>query len=182
VGIWPPLPKFSGYVEVVAHYIFHPSTIWVRPLFTELGPKNPHFAKKQTNICRLSGDIINEWSMLTHDNDTDQRRRLQLIRAADGRAPVLGTCYSCWRWIPALLAHWCWSEMLLRIRQRPVRYQCQRLVAGIAISPRVSTSLVGWKTTPFTAYNVQQSTDCDWSCSSRLSKRGRDEFACAQCL
>ena len=41
----------------MAHYIFHPSTIWVRPLFTELGPKNPHFAKKQTNICRLSGDI-----------------------------------------------------------------------------------------------------------------------------
>ena len=40
-----------------AHYIFHPSTIWVRPLFTELGPKNPHFAKNQTNICRLSGDI-----------------------------------------------------------------------------------------------------------------------------
>jgi len=42
---------------VDAHYIFHPSTIWVRPLCTELGPKNPHFAKKQTNICRLSGDI-----------------------------------------------------------------------------------------------------------------------------
>ena len=36
-----PLPKFSGYVEVEAHYIFHQSTIWVRPLFTELGPKNP---------------------------------------------------------------------------------------------------------------------------------------------
>jgi len=58
------LPKFSGYVEAEAHYIFHPSTIWVRPLFTELGPK-PHppppkkadFAMKQTNICRLSGDI-----------------------------------------------------------------------------------------------------------------------------
>ena len=45
-GSWPLLPKFSGYVEVVAHYIFHRSTIWVRPLFTELGPKNPHFAKK----------------------------------------------------------------------------------------------------------------------------------------
>jgi len=43
---------------VVAHYIFHRSTVWVRPIFTELGPKNPHFAKKQTNICRLSGDII----------------------------------------------------------------------------------------------------------------------------
>ena len=36
-----PLPKFSGYVEVEAHYIFHPSTIWVRPLFTELRPKKP---------------------------------------------------------------------------------------------------------------------------------------------
>jgi len=56
-GSRPPLPKFSGYVEVDAHYIFYPSTIWVRPLFTELGPKNPPFAKKQTNICRLSGDI-----------------------------------------------------------------------------------------------------------------------------
>ena len=55
----PPLPKFSGYVEVDAHYIFHPSTIWVRPLFTELGPKTPLLPKKQTNICRLSGDIIN---------------------------------------------------------------------------------------------------------------------------
>jgi len=57
----PPLPKFSEYVEVEAHYIFHPSTIWVRPLFTELGPKKTqkaYFAMKQTNICRLSGDII----------------------------------------------------------------------------------------------------------------------------
>jgi len=40
-GSRPPLPKFSGYVEVEAHYIFRPSTIWVRPLCTELGPKNP---------------------------------------------------------------------------------------------------------------------------------------------
>ena len=62
-GSRPPLPKFSGYVEVEAHYIFHPSTIWVQPLFTELGPKTPpkkaDFAMKQTNICRLSGDINN---------------------------------------------------------------------------------------------------------------------------
>ena len=36
-----PLPKFSGYVEVDADYIFHSSSIWVRPLRTELGPKNP---------------------------------------------------------------------------------------------------------------------------------------------
>ena len=36
-----PLPKFSGYVEVDAHYIFHPNTIWVRPMCTELGPKTP---------------------------------------------------------------------------------------------------------------------------------------------
>jgi len=57
-GSWPPLPIFSGYVEVDAPDIFYPNTIWVRPLFTELGPKTPHFAKKQTNICRLSGDII----------------------------------------------------------------------------------------------------------------------------
>ena len=41
-GSKPPLPEFSEYVEVEAHYIFHRSTIWVRPLFTELGPKkNP---------------------------------------------------------------------------------------------------------------------------------------------
>ena len=40
-GSRPPLLKFSGYVEVDAHYIFHPSTMWVRPHFTELGPKNP---------------------------------------------------------------------------------------------------------------------------------------------
>jgi len=40
-GSRPPLPKFLGYVEVDAHYIFHPSTIWVRPLCTELGLKNP---------------------------------------------------------------------------------------------------------------------------------------------
>ena len=63
MGSIPPLPKFSGYVEVEAHYIFHPSTIWVRPLFTELGPKKTQkadFAMEQTNICRLSGDIIRE--------------------------------------------------------------------------------------------------------------------------
>jgi len=34
------------YVEVDAPEIFHPNTIWVRPLFTELGPKNPPFAHK----------------------------------------------------------------------------------------------------------------------------------------
>jgi len=38
-GSRPPLPKFSEYVEVEAQYIFHPSTKWVRPLCTELGPK-----------------------------------------------------------------------------------------------------------------------------------------------
>jgi len=59
-GSRPPLPKFSEYVEVEAHYIFHPNTIWVRPLFTKLGPNKTQkadFATKQTNICRLSGDI-----------------------------------------------------------------------------------------------------------------------------
>ena len=35
LGPVAPLPKFSGYVEVEAT----PSTIWVRPLITELGPK-----------------------------------------------------------------------------------------------------------------------------------------------
>ena len=45
-GSRPPLPKFSGYVELDAPDIFHPNIIWVRPLFTELGPKNPIFAHK----------------------------------------------------------------------------------------------------------------------------------------
>jgi len=59
-GSRPPLPKFSGYVEVEAHYIFHPSTIWIRPLFTELGPKNPQKSRfcHEANECRLSGDIM----------------------------------------------------------------------------------------------------------------------------
>jgi len=49
-GSRPPLPKFSGYVEVDAHYIFHPSTIWVWPLFTELGPKKTPFCQKSKRI------------------------------------------------------------------------------------------------------------------------------------
>jgi len=56
-GSRPPLPKFSGYVEVDAPDIFHPSIIWVRPLFTELGPKKTPFAIKQTNYVAFSGDI-----------------------------------------------------------------------------------------------------------------------------
>ena len=61
-GSRPPLPKFSGYVEVDAHYIFHRNTIWVRPLCTELGPKNP--PKKpilpwSKRIYVACGDIIN---------------------------------------------------------------------------------------------------------------------------
>ena len=40
-GVDPRSPNFQWYVEVEAHYIIHPSTIWVRPLFAELGPKNP---------------------------------------------------------------------------------------------------------------------------------------------
>ena len=78
----PLLPKFSGFVEVEAHYIFHPSTIWVRPLFTELGPKLPppqkkaDFAMKQTNICRLSGDIK------THAKKLQNRAAFQLSYAS----------------------------------------------------------------------------------------------------
>jgi len=45
-GSWPLLPKFSGYVEVEVPDIFHPGTIWVRPLFTELGPNLPPPKKK----------------------------------------------------------------------------------------------------------------------------------------
>jgi len=68
-GSRPPLPKFSGYVVVEAHYIFHPSTMWVRPLCTELGPKKTQktdFALKQTNICRLSGNIITSETLDHH--------------------------------------------------------------------------------------------------------------------
>jgi len=61
-GSRPPLSKFSGYVEVEARYIFHPSTIWVRPLFRAEKTPKADFAMKQTNICRLSGDIITSFS------------------------------------------------------------------------------------------------------------------------
>ena len=57
-----PLPKFSGYVEVDAHYIFHRSTIWVRPLCTELGPKTPpkcRFCHEAKAYMSPSGDINN---------------------------------------------------------------------------------------------------------------------------
>jgi len=68
VGSRPPLPKFSGYEEVEAHYILHRSTIWVRLMCTELGPKTSpksrfcHEANEYMSplICRLSGDIIRD--------------------------------------------------------------------------------------------------------------------------
>ena len=53
-GVDPRSPNFQGMYEVGAHYIFHPSTIWVRPLFTELGPKNPHFAQKANEYVVLA--------------------------------------------------------------------------------------------------------------------------------
>ena len=53
-GSRPPLPKFSGYVEVEAHYIFHPSTIWVRPLFMELGPKKT----PKTRFCHEANEYV----------------------------------------------------------------------------------------------------------------------------
>ena len=55
-----PLTKFSGYVEVDAHYIFHPSTVCPTPVYGARAEKplqNADFSMKQTNICRLSGDI-----------------------------------------------------------------------------------------------------------------------------
>ena len=77
-----------------AHYIFHPNTIWVRPLFTELGPKNPLFAKKQTNICRLSGDINcdNGKSMHAYSADTSggTKRDQKVVGAL---APILYLAY-----------------------------------------------------------------------------------------
>ena len=63
-GSRPPLTKFSVYVEVEAQYIFHPSTIWVRPLSTELGPKK-------------TGDIINEvknYVLMSVKEDGNQHR------------------------------------------------------------------------------------------------------------
>jgi len=53
-GSRPPLRKFSGYVEVEAHYIFHPSTIWVRPLFTELGAKK----KPKSRFCHEANEYM----------------------------------------------------------------------------------------------------------------------------
>jgi len=53
-GSRPPLPKFSAYVEVEAHCIFHPSTIWVRPLFTELWPKTP----QKCRFCHEANEYV----------------------------------------------------------------------------------------------------------------------------
>jgi len=56
-GSRPPLPKFSGYVEVEAHYIFHPSTIGSNPFLRSYGrktPKKADFAMKQTNYVALA--------------------------------------------------------------------------------------------------------------------------------
>ena len=53
-GVDPRSPNFQD-VEVEAHYIhvFHPSTIWVRPLFTELGPKkNP-----KSRFCHEANEL-----------------------------------------------------------------------------------------------------------------------------
>ena len=55
-GVDPRSPYFQCMWRWT-HPTYFIQALWVRPLFTELGPKNPHFAKKQTNICRLSGDI-----------------------------------------------------------------------------------------------------------------------------
>jgi len=40
-GLLTPAPQIFRVCRGGAHYVFHPSTIWVRPLFTELGPKKP---------------------------------------------------------------------------------------------------------------------------------------------
>jgi len=71
-GSRPPLPNFSGYVEVDTHYIFHPSTIWPDPVYgakAEKTLRNADFAMKQTNICRLSGDIKKTISLKHNRND-----------------------------------------------------------------------------------------------------------------
>ena len=99
-GSRPPLPKFAGYVQVEAHYIFHPSTIWVRRLFTELGPKKNQkadFAMKQTNICRLSGDIkiqiaCSEWQSVRACRSCNSRL-LQLLRTPFPGPQYIRTCF-----------------------------------------------------------------------------------------
>jgi len=53
-GSRTPLPKFSGYVEAEAQYIFHPSTIWVRPLFTELGLKKT----PRSRFCHEANEYV----------------------------------------------------------------------------------------------------------------------------
>jgi len=75
-------PNFQGMWRWTDPDILHPSTIWVRPLFTELGPKNPHFAKKRTNICRLSRDI-NEHLSITYMSVLDYSMQCPMA------------CYSC---------------------------------------------------------------------------------------
>ena len=78
-GSRPPLPKFSGYVEVEAHYILQ-ALYGSDPFLRSYGrnpnpppPKKADFAMKQTNICRLSGDIT------TFDINCNRRRPLKHI-------------------------------------------------------------------------------------------------------
>ena len=49
---------------MVAHYIFHPSTIWVRPLFTELGPKKTRLVVLESRLGLKSGDLSGLKSIL----------------------------------------------------------------------------------------------------------------------
>ena len=62
-GVDPRSPNFQGMWRGTHPTYFIQALYGSDPFF--IGPKNPHFAKKQTNICRLSGDII-IWSQLIH--------------------------------------------------------------------------------------------------------------------
>ena len=53
-GVYPRSRNFQGNVEVDAHHIFHPSTIWVRPLSTELVAENP--PKKR--LCHEANEFM----------------------------------------------------------------------------------------------------------------------------
>ena len=55
-GSRPPLPKFSGYVEVDAHYLFQ-HYMGPTPVYGARAEKplqNADFAMKQKHICRLA--------------------------------------------------------------------------------------------------------------------------------
>ena len=82
-GSRPPFPKFSGYVEAEAHYIFRPSTIWVRPLFTELGPKPP---SQKRCFCHEANEYMRRHNQsITDSYSADSDRPFRTDRCGSGQ-------------------------------------------------------------------------------------------------